>query len=66
MMRRHVNGDKNPPNDRNENRKDIHLCTSQDNLARYEYEQYDLGLNHTIDQTREQLVVMRQQKRKTR
>ena len=36
-----------------------HLGTSQDNLAAHEDQEYDLGLDHTIDQTREQLWLVR-------
>lgn len=32
-----------------------HLGTCQDNLARYENEQHNLGFDHAINQTREQL-----------
>ena len=32
-----------------------YLCTREDNLARDEDEQDDLGLDHTVDETREQL-----------
>ena len=32
-----------------------YLCTREDNLARNEDEQDDLGLDHTVDETREQL-----------
>jgi hypothetical protein len=33
-----------------------HLGTSEDNLARDEDEQNNLGLEHTVDKTREELV----------
>lgn len=35
------------------------LCARQDDLARHEDEQDDLGLDHTVDQTREQLWLVR-------
>lgn len=35
------------------------LCARQDDLAGHEDEQHDLGLDHTIDQTREQLRLVR-------
>lgn len=35
------------------------LCARQDDLARHEDEQHDLGLDHAIDQTREQLRLVR-------
>ena len=35
------------------------LRTSQDNLARDEDEEDDLGLDHTVDQTREQFRLVR-------
>ena len=37
-------------------RNDGHLCTSQDDLARHEYQQHDLRLNHAIYETRKQLA----------
>ena len=34
---------------------DYYLGTSQDNLARDEDKQHDLGLDHAVNETREQL-----------
>jgi hypothetical protein len=36
-------------------RKEIYLCTSENNLARHKNEQYNLGLLHSIDQSWKQL-----------
>ena len=35
--------------------QDNYLCTREDNLAGYKNEEHNLGLDHTIDQPREQL-----------
>jgi hypothetical protein len=36
-----------------------HLGTSQDDLAGHEDEEYNLGLHHTVDETREELGLVR-------
>jgi hypothetical protein len=41
----------------------IYLCTSQDDLARHKDEKHDLGFDHAINETREQLVWLTHQQR---
>ena len=49
-MKRKRQGDVSKERDVN-----THFSTGQDNFSRYEDEQHNLGLDHTIDETREEL-----------
>jgi hypothetical protein len=45
----------NRRNDVGEERVIAHLGTSKNDLARHKDQKHDLGLDHTVDETREQL-----------